>query len=128
MNANEREYVEEVVKTVIGAAYEVSNNLGSGFLEKVYERALTYELKEKGLEVETQVPVPVKYKGHDVGHYVADMIVAKKVLVELKCVDGLTDAHIAQCINYLRATGLNLCLLFNFQKPKVELKRIVHNY
>ena len=83
---------------------------------------------QKGLEVGTQVPVPVKYKGHDIGNYVADMIVEETVLVELKCADVLTGTHTAQCINYLRASGLSLCLLFNFQKPKVEWKRVVHNY
>jgi GxxExxY protein len=128
LNANDREYVEEVVKTIVGAAFEVSNTLGAGFLEKVYERALTVELVERGLKVETQVSIPVHYKGHEVGNYVADMVVEGKVLLELKCSDVLTNVHMAQCINYLRATDLNICLPFNFQKPKLEWKRIVHNY
>lgn len=128
MHANEREYVDKIVKAIIGAAYKVSNQLGSGFLEKVYERALAIELREQGLKVKTQFAVPVQYKGNTIGTYVADMLVADKILLELKCVECFTKDHLAQCINYLKATNLNICLLINFQCSKLEWKRVVYNF
>ena len=125
MNTNEHE-LDLVVETVIGAAYEVSNVLGAGFLEKLYERALTRELACRGLAVKSQVSYPVSYKGQCVGEYVADLLVENRVLVELKCVDCFSNEHLAQCLNYLKASHLKLALLINFQKPKVEWKRIIH--
>jgi len=124
MNTNAHE-LEKIVETIIGAAYEVSNVLGAGFLEKVYERALKRELSLRGLEVKTQVTHRILYKGQYVGEYLADLIVAESVLVELKCVECFTNEHLAQCINYLKAAGLRLGLLINFQRPKVEWKRVV---
>jgi GxxExxY protein len=116
---------DAVVQNVIGAAFEVANVLGSGFLEKVYERALSRELVSRGLEVKSQVSFPVMYKGNCVGEYVADLIVEDDLLIELKCVDCFSNEHMAQCINYLKASNLRLALLINFQKPKVEWKRII---
>ena len=124
MNANERES-DNLVKEVVGALYEVSNVLGCGFLEKVYERALVRELGARGLRVQSQVVFPVLYKGHNVGDYVADMLVEECLIVELKCADRLSNEHMAQCINYLRASTIELALLVNFQKPRVEWKRII---
>src|SRR5947209_5733880 len=115
MNTNEHEYV---IKTVIGAAYEVSNVLGAGFLEKIYERALVRELASRGLKVKSQVPFPVVYKGHRVGDYLPDILVENQLIVELKCVDSFSNEHLAQCINYLKASKIELALLLNFQKPK----------
>ncbi len=117
---------DAVVKVVVGAAYEVSNVLGAGFLEKIYERALIRELVLQGLRVQSQVPYSVLYKGQRVGEYVADLLVEDRILVELKCVDSFSNEHLAQCINYLKAAQLRLALLINFQKPKVEWKRIVY--
>ena len=122
MNANER---ESLVKNVIGAVYEVSNVLGSGFLEKVYEKALLAELRARGMRAQTQVPFPVLYKGESVGEYFADMLVEDCLLIELKCCEGFSNEHLAQCLNYLRASGKNIALLVNFQKPKAEWKRVV---
>jgi GxxExxY protein len=110
---------------VIGAAYEVSNQLGAGFLEKVYERAMTRELALRGLDVKSQVSYSVVYKERTVGEYLADLVVDNRVLVELKCVDSFSSEHVAQCINYLRASSLRFALLINFQHPKVEWKRII---
>jgi GxxExxY protein len=110
---------------VIAAAYEVSNQLGCGFLEKVYERSLLYELKLLGLKADTQVPLRVVYKEQTVGDFFADILVENQTIVELKCVDSFTSVHVAQCLNYLRATGLHLSLLLNFQKPKLEIRRVV---
>lgn len=128
MDANEREFIEINVKKIIGAAYEVSNQLGSGFLEKVYENALAIELRNRDIQVVTQAELPVYYKGKRVGNYYADMLVAEHVLLELKCVSKLSKEHMAQCINYLKAGNLNICLLVNFQHPKVEWQRIVYNF
>jgi len=125
-NEHESEKADTVIELVIGAAYEVANVLGSGFLEKVYERALSQELGLRGLKVERQVSYPVLYKGHSIGEYVADLLVEECVLVELKCVDRFSNEHMAQCINYLKASHLRLALLVNFQKSKVEWKRIIY--
>jgi GxxExxY protein len=102
----------------------VSNALGSGFLEKVYENALSYEISKTGLDVKQQHALKVWYDGVLVGEYVADLIVEAKILVELKAVKVLDEIHQAQCINYLRATGYRICLLINFGKPRIEVKRI----
>ena len=113
------------MEAVIGASFEVSNGLGAGFLEKVYERALRRELSLRGFRVDSQVCYPVFYKGARTGDYVADLVVDGRVLVELKCVARFCDEHMAQCINYLRASGLRFGLMVNFQKPRVEWKRVV---
>lgn len=126
MDANERKCeIDEVASRVIGAAYAVSNSLGCGFLEKVYERALTLEMCRRGLGVQTQVAFPVFYLGQKVGDYLADQVVEDQIIVELKCVESFSTEHMAQCINSLKASGLKLALLINFKKPKVEWKRIV---
>ncbi len=128
MNTNKHECdrLDEIAESAIGAAYEVSNVLGAGFLEKVYERAMVRELASRGLKVEESVGYPVAYKGQLVGKYIADIVVADAVLVELKCVDRFAGEHTARCINCLKASGLRLALLFNFQKPKVEWKRLIY--
>jgi GxxExxY protein len=107
---------------------EVSNTLGAGFLEKIYERALLQELRLRGVRATAQTSFPVTYKGHCIGEYFADILVEDVLVIELKCVDRLASEHTAQCINYLRASGRSLCLLVNFQKPRVEWKRIVHRF
>ena len=103
----------------------VANVLGAGFLEKVYERALIRELACRGVSAKPQVSFPVSYKGHYVGEYVADLVVEEKVIVELQCVDRFANQHLAQCINYLKASRLRVALLINFQKPRVEWKRVL---
>lgn len=102
--------------------------LGCGFLEKVYENALAIELRRGGLQVEQQHGIAVYYEGQVVGDFVADMLVEGQVVVELKASKLLDDVHMAQCLNYLKATGLCVCLLINFGKPKVEVKRIVSGF
>ena len=125
--SDERTTLEALVETVVGAAYEVSNVLGAGFLEKIYERALIEELTLGGLRVKTQAPFPVAYKGKHIGTYSADLVVEDRLLVEVKCVDQFSTEQLAQCINYLKASGLPLALLINFRRPKVEWRRIVHD-
>ena len=127
MNTDERGF-DSLTESVLGAVFEVSNTLGAGFLEKVYERALFKELGLRGIRVTNQASLPVIYKGHRVGEYFADLLVEDVLVVELKCVERLANEHTAQCINYLRASGRTLCLLVNFQRPKVEWKRIVRGF
>lgn len=115
----------ELTEAILGAAFEVANVLGAGFLEKVYERALHRELLLRGLNATAQASFPVCYKGQYVGEYVADLAVEGAVIVELKCVDSLVGQHTAQCLNYLKASGLKVALLINFQRPKLEWKRVV---
>ena len=114
-----------LTECVLGAVFEVSNTLGAGFLEKVYERALLIELGLRGILATAQASLRVTYKGHTVGEYFADILVEDVLVVELKCVERLGNEHTAQCLNYLRGSGQTLCLLVNFQKPKVEWRRIV---
>jgi GxxExxY protein len=118
--------IDGIAQTVIGCAYEVSNILGPGFLERVYEHAMIRELSMRGLAEECQVRFPVVYKHQCVGEYLADLVVEKCILVELKCVEAFSNEHMAQCINYLTASHLRIALLINFQKPKVKWKRITY--
>jgi len=128
MNTDERGFFDSLTERVLGAVFEVSNTLGAGFLEKVYERALLRELGLRGIRATPQASITVTYKGHSVGEYFADVLVEDVLVVELKCVERLSNEHTAQCLNYLRASGRTLCLLVNFQKPEVEWKRIVDHF
>jgi GxxExxY protein len=129
MDADERRSeLNKITEKIIGCAYTVSNTLGCGFLEKVYENALAHELRKAKLRVVQQHGIQVHYDGILVGEFVADLLVEERALVELKTVKALDDIHMAQCLNYLKATGLQVCLLINFGKPRVEIKRIVHNF
>ena len=110
---------------VLRCAFRVSNVLGAGFLEKVYENALIMELRDSGIGVIQQPKVNVLYKGSVVGEYVADAIVDNRVVVEIKAVPCLNSQHESQALNYLRATGLKIALLLNFGRPRIEYRRIV---
>jgi len=125
MDTHAHELEDGLTETVIGAAFEVANVLGAGFLEKVHERALLRELAVRGVSAKAQVPFPVRYKGQYIGEYMADLVVEDNLIVELKCVERFAGEHLAQCINYLKASGLRVALLINFQKPKVEWKRVL---
>lgn len=113
-----------MTEKIIGCAFSVINSLGCGFLEKVYENALAIELNEAGLAVEQQKPIKILYRDVLVGEYVADLLVEGKVLVELKAAQALEDAHHAQCLNYLKATGNPVCLLLNFGRPELQIRRV----
>jgi len=128
MNTDERGFLVSLTERVLGAVFEVSNTLGAGFLEKVYQRALLTELRLCGIRATAEVSIAVSYKGHSVGEYFADILVEDVLVVELKCVERFANEHTAQYLNYLRASGRTVCLLVNFQKPKVEWKRIVHGF
>ena len=116
---------KELTGQIIGAAFEVYNLLGYGFLEKVYENALIKELQIRGLNFKAQYPIKVKYKGEEVGEYFADIFVEGKVIVELKTGEAFNPLHEAQLLNYLKATEIKVGLLINFGPKKCEYKRFV---
>ena len=120
MNMNERELIE----TVVGAAHAVSNTLGCGFLEKVSQRAMLRELILRRINAKANVSFEIDYKGQSVGEYFADLVVENVLVVELKCVDAFSKQHLAQCLKYLRASGLRSALLINFQRPKIEWRHV----
>ena len=128
MTAPQRESLKALFEEAVGAAYEVSNTLGASFLEKVYERALAKELSLRGVSVRPQVPYKINYKGHPIAEYFADLVADERLLIEVKCVNALGKEHLAQTLNYLKASGLPLALLINFQHPKVVWLRVVHNF
>jgi len=117
------EYIhQDITSDIIGAFYDVYNELGFGFLEKVYENALKYKLEQIGYDVKKQVPINVYFEGVLVGEYFADLIVDNNVIIELKASDSLRKEHESQLINYLKATKIEVGLLLNFGK-KPEIKR-----
>ena len=119
--------LDDITFKINGAIFEVNRILGSGFLEKVYKKALLIELRKRGLNAESEVPIKVQYKGELVGDYFADIVVEGQVIIELKTVENLQNIHEAQLINYLKATGMKVGLLVNFRGTKAEIKRMVLN-
>jgi GxxExxY protein len=128
MDEGDARLLQPVTGRIIGCAFKVANALGHGFIEKVYENALAHEMRKSGLGVVQQRGIVVFYDDVIVGEYTADLIVEDQVIVELKVVPALSDVHLAQCRNYLRATGKSLCLLINFGRPKVEIRRITSSF
>jgi GxxExxY protein len=125
MNTDRHE-LNLISEKIIGCAFNVSNTLGSGFLEKVYQNALFVELRKEGLEVEKEKSITVHYKGEIVGEYYADLFVNQQIIVEIKALQALNGIHQAQLLNYLKATKLHLGLLINFGTPKIQIKRLLH--
>ncbi|MBW1752850.1 MAG: GxxExxY protein [Deltaproteobacteria bacterium] len=119
--------INDITYAINGAVFEVNRVLGPGFLEKVYEKALLIELKRRGLKAESQVPIKVSYKKENVGEYFVDILVEKKVIVEIKTVETFDKIHEAQLLNYLKASGIQVGLLVNFKHPKADVKRMVLN-
>ncbi|MBL0141912.1 MAG: GxxExxY protein [Betaproteobacteria bacterium] len=115
----------DVSRSVIGAAFRVANGLGIGFVEKVYENALAIELRLAGHDVEHQRPIDVRYRGEVVGICQADLLVDQALVIELKVADAVSPGHKAQCLNYLRATGLHTGLVINFGRPRIEVHRLL---
>lgn len=114
-----------LTERIIGAAFSVANALGHGFLEVVYRNALFEELSLTGIAVRKEQAFPVQYRERQVGLYVADLVVEDRVIVELKAIDGLAQAHAAQVLNYLKASNLPVGLLLNFGRPKLEIRRVM---
>lgn len=115
---------DPLTQQIIGLCYRVANILGHGFAEKVYENALAFELRRAEVAFVQQQTVEVFYEGEKVGHYKTDLIVEGRVIVEIKAIQTLTDVDVAQGLNYLRATALPTCLLINFGKAKIEVRRL----
>ncbi len=120
---------EELTEQIIKAFYKVYNTLGFGFLESVYEKALYFELQNMGFKGEKQKSITVYYEEQEVGVYFADLMVEELVIVELKAAESLANEHFAQLINYLKATNIEVGLLFNFgKKPEVRRKIFDNHY
>lgn len=124
MDANKKLISERV----IGCAFAVSNDLGVGFQENVYENALTVEMHAEGLEFEQQKPLKVVCRNNVVGNYIADFVVENRLIVELKALSQLPSQHDAQVMNYLKATGMSVGLLLNFGTARIGVKRLVNDY
>jgi GxxExxY protein len=115
---------DELAKVVLEASKEVIDELGWGFFESVYQKALLIALHQKGIEAKGQVPLKVKFRGYAVGEYYADILVDGKVVVEVKALRTLAPEHVAQVLNYLKATGMDCGLLLNFGRPQLDYKKL----
>lgn len=126
MKTGEKDFsLQPVTQQLIGAAFEVHNVLGFGFLEKVYQRAMEVELQLRGLKVELEPVIKVRFKGVIVGDYAADLLVQEKIVVELKTDAVYQPIHEAQLLNELCGTGIKLGYLINFGRERVDYKRMV---
>ncbi len=114
----------ELTRIILGCCFEVMKELGPGFLERVYKNSLFIAMREKALQVETEKPFEVKFRDRVVGRYSADLVVEKKVIVELKCCESLAREHQAQLFNYMKAAGYPIGLLVNFRRRKLEYQRL----
>lgn len=118
---------KELSYQIVGIAMEVHNQLGFGFLEKVYENSLYILLKKNGIKVEKQYPIEVVFENEIVGEYIADLIVENRIIIELKTCSSLVDSHKAQVLNYLKATNIKLGILINFGTERLQYKRVINN-
>ena len=118
----------DLTRIVIGCAFDVSNELGPGFLEAVYEKAMLIALSDAGVTAQAQAPITVMFRGRSVGEFYADLLVDNRVIIELKAVPShLAPIHEAQLINYLKATGIEVGLLLNFGNPKLQYRRLTRS-
>ena len=118
---------DPLTERIIACAFSVANRLGPGFLEKVYENAMAYELGKCGLAYRQQQGIEVQYEGVIVGQFMADLVGEGRVILELKATRESSEFHTAQCLNYLKGANLPICLLINFQRTKLEWKRIIRS-
>jgi len=125
MDTNKEILFKELSYRIVGLAMDVHNELGYGFLEKVYENALLILLNEKGINAKQQKSVAVYFHGKEVGKYTTDIVVEDKIILELKSTESIADAHRAQALNYLKATGMRLAIIINFGKKRLEYERLV---
>ena len=126
MRANLPEELDALTEKILASAFAVSSTLGNGFLETVYKNALVEELQSSNCRVAAEKLFRVHYRGKVVGNYVADLVAADRVIIELKAIDTLTRAHQAQLLNYLKASDLPVGLLLNFGQPSLQVKRILN--
>jgi GxxExxY protein len=117
------ENIDDLIKKIIGIAFTVHNNLGSGFLEKIYEKAMLIELRKANIFGESQYPIPVFYDDEQIGDYYADLFIENRLIIELKSVENLASSHEKQLVNYLTATQIDDGLLINFGTSSVQVKR-----
>jgi len=120
--------MNSITHQIIGCAFEVGCELGIGYTEKVYENALVIEMRSRGMRVDQQVPLKVHYKGEMVGEFLADVVVEGCVILELKAKSAIAEAHVAQCLNYLKTTGFHVALILNFGTTRVQTKRVVRDF
>ena len=118
----------QISEKIIGCSFEVANTPRRGFIENIYANALSKELESKALNARREFPVKVHYKEHLVGEFFCDLLVEELIIVEVKANSGSNNLQLAQCLNYLKATGYKLCLLINFGAASVQIKRIVNNF
>lgn len=123
-----KEELNSISEKIIGSAFKVSNTLGAGFLEKVYQNSLIIELLEIGLDAVKEKPITIYYNDTIVGEYYADILVNNLIIIETKAVTAINEIHQAQLLNYLKATKLHLGILINFGTPKVQIKRMVNGF
>ena len=124
INADERRFKhQELTEQIIGVFYEVYNELGHGYLEKIYEEAMARALKAKGFQVQKQASLPVWFRGEIIGVYDADLVINNVVLIELKACKAIDPSHEAQLLHYLRSTEIEIGLLLNFG-PRPQLRRL----
>ena len=119
---------QDFTETIIGCAMKVHGTLRTGYLESVYQKALTHELMKIGLNIECEKPIPVRYDGINVGDFFADMLVEKKVILELKAIQSIALSHEVQLVNYLTATGIEIGILLYFGAKRLEFKRKTRTY
>ena len=120
--------LRDLTSRILKVCFEVSNELGYGFLESVYEKSLIIALHEEGLKAESQVPQRVKFRGQLVGEFTPDIVVENNVLLELKVAKKIAPEHIAQVLNYLKATGMPVGMLVNFGNAKLEYRRFKNRF
>lgn len=126
MNTNEEKILyKDLSYRVVGLAMQVHNKLGYGFLEKVYENAMMVMFRREGIKAKQQAPITVYFEEQVVGDYYADILVEDIIILELKVAEKIMDAHKAQVLNYLKATDLQLALILNFGKERLECERFV---
>ena len=124
----ERNELDKLTERIIGIAIEIHSRLGPGFIEKIYEKAMAYELRKNDIKFNEQAEISVKYKTVELGQQRVDLLVENKVIVELKCVSELSDIHFAQMLSYLKTTDKRVGLILNFAENRLKIKRVVNNY
>ncbi len=125
MDTNKEILHKDLSYKIIGLAMQVHRELGFGFLEKVYENSMMVLFRRENITAKQQAPVSVSFEGEIVGDYYADILIEDKIILELKAIEKITDAHKAQALNYLKSTGLKLAIIINFGKQRLEYERIV---
>jgi GxxExxY protein len=125
MDTNREILHKDLSYKIVGLAMQIHSELGFGFLEKVYENSMMVLFRRENIMAKQQAPISVSFEGEIVGDYYADILIEDKIILELKAIEKITDAHKAQVLNYLKATGLKLAIIINFGKQRLEYERIV---